>query len=72
MESDKQSSLPPIDFSDDIENLDAHVEEKEVKFSNCNHINVAHKEGKLICTCGAGWQGPGLNTIYTLFKSQKL
>lgn len=64
------SSLDPLDFQEDIDQYDAHVETKRVTFPECNHKSVEFKNGELLCKCGAGWSGAGINELYKLLKKQ--
>jgi hypothetical protein len=62
------SSLPPLDFKEDIEKYEAFEEKKEIAFPKCNHSKAKIVDGKLKCHCGAGWT----DTLPNLLKLQEL
>ena len=65
------TKLPPIDTSEDVEKYEAFEEIRQVNFKGCSHRNVEIKDGKAICTCGAGWEGPRLNELIKLLKGER-
>lgn len=58
--------LPPLQD----EAFDGEKERTELHFKRCSHKNVKFDNGKLLCTCGAGWQGPKIAELYELLKNQ--
>lgn len=62
------SKLPPLDFSEEIEQYDAKFEKKEIVFPKCPHKDVRIENGWLKCKCGCGWQGTATQ-LAELFKT---
>lgn len=67
-DTDKSKSNPKTKSiyqlaSDDVKEYKAHASQKEVSFTPCKHSGVKFIDGKLICTCGAGWSGPNLHQL---------
>jgi len=58
-----ESNLPPLDFSQEVEEYEAYSESKEVKFIKCPHKNTKIVDGKLSCTCGAAWSDNTSNLV---------
>lgn len=59
-------------FKDEIakehKNYDTHQEEKRIPYGKCNHIGkVKIIDGELRCSCGAGWRGPEIDTLFDRF-----
>lgn len=65
-----KSKLPPLDFSEDVKEYEAHHEQKEVKFVKCDHRNAKIVNHELRCPCGAAWTGPGLEDLYRKLTKQ--
>lgn len=53
------------DIAEENEKYEAHNESVDLSRKVCKHTKPRFNEGKLICTCGAVWTGPGLNTLYS-------
>ena len=62
--------LPPLDLKEDVEKYDAFTEKKEINFTKCDHKGVRFEKGKLICTCGVGWEGERLNELFELLTKK--
>ena len=49
--------------------FDTHQESTEVIKARCDHKNKTHiSNGILMCTCGANWSGPEIETLYKLLN----
>jgi len=66
----QDSSLPPLDFSEDIEKYDAKEERIELQHKRCTHENAVVEDGVLTCSCGAEWGGPQLNKLLKFFQER--
>ena len=65
----EQPKLPPIPN----DAFDGYKGEKVdlSKMPTCAHKNVTPVSGtELKCTCGAGWVGSNISTLYNLLKNQ--
>ena len=51
------SKLPPLDFTEEIEEFEAKHESKEIRFPSCPHKEVSIENGSLKCKCGNAWYG---------------
>jgi len=52
------SSLPPIDFEEDVKEHEAFEEKKKVEFNRCPHNDLKVIGDELRCMqCNAGWKG---------------
>ena len=61
------NKLPPIPE----ESFDGEKESVDIKSTKCTHKNVEVFQGnKLLCKCGAGWEGHNIYTLYKLLKAQ--
>lgn len=56
-------------LADEVKRYKAHAEAKTIEKKDCRHKSVKLSEGKLICQCGAVWQGPGLHNLLTELNS---
>jgi hypothetical protein len=61
------------EFKDQIkeehEKFETHLENRDISQDRCNHKGkVKMVNGMLRCSCGAGWQGPGLDTLFDLLN----
>lgn len=65
MASDK-TKLPPLTD----EAFDGFKSSKEIKFKKCPHKNVKYVSANTLrCACGACWNGPGIDKLYSFFKT---
>lgn len=55
-----RKKLPPLDFSQEVEEYEAHEERRDVTLKRCDHSRAKVVNGELRCPCGAGWSGPRL------------
>lgn len=60
----------PLDLTEDIDKYKAYEERKELSSDRCDHKSVKHKDGVLLCTCGASWSGPQLDKLYKLLTER--
>lgn len=66
------------DFKKEIEEeheaLETHQEKKEVDFTPCGHSKIKFvrddKGQRLVCGCGATFQGQGLNELYKMLTNK--
>lgn len=60
------TKLPPLPE----EAFDGEKEKIELKFNKCSHKQIKIVNNELHCDCGAGYTGPNIEHLYTLFTSQ--
>jgi hypothetical protein len=62
------SNLAPLDLTEEVEKYEAFEEKREVAFVKCPHKHTKIVNGRLKCSCGAGWT----DSLDNLLKLQKL
>lgn len=65
-----KEELKPLDLNDDTKRFNAIAETSEIHFRKCFHnkekLSYDREKQSLRCTCGAAWQGYGLDKLYDL------
>jgi hypothetical protein len=70
MEPQSKPKLPPLDFKEE-EKYEAYSETTTLKGNKCDHSSVKVVGSKLVCPCGAGWEGAGIQKLYDLLKKKR-
>jgi len=55
-------------LQEDVDKHSAVSEQKTVEKRSCAHSSVKIESGKLICQCGAVWQGASIHEMYAALK----